>query len=239
MPFDQSPFSQSSHHASPFNALPPVIVVLSLAMLAVEVVLGLADAGMIGGPQGIGWRQRAFADYSLWKPVMMPALEAGVYPLDVLWRFVTYSFINSDFTGMIFPVVILLAVGKFVGEAYSTPALFATWLLSAIGAGLVFLLVQPRTSMVPLAGGMPATYGLIGALTFLLWQQARWQGQPPVKAFRLIGMLTGFQLLVLAAFGGSWTYVVAELSGFAIGFALGFVLAPGRWQALLRQIRGR
>jgi rhomboid protease GluP len=235
---DHSPF-EPSQQASPFNALPPVVVVLALAMLAVEIVLALADAGMIGGPAGIGWRQQAFADYSLWKPVMMPAFEAGVYPANVLMRFVTYPFLHGGFAEMLFPVVILLAVGKFVGEAYSAAALFITWVSAAIGAGLVFLLVQPGNSMVPLAGGMPAGYGLIGALTFLLWQQARWLGETPVKAFRLIGLLTGFQLLILLVFGGSWTHAVAELAAFAIGFGLGFVLAPGRWQMLLAKMRGR
>lgn len=235
---DQSPFEQS-HNSSPFNDLPPVVVVLALAMLAVEIVLALAEAGMIGGPAGIGWRQQAFADYSLWKPVMMPALQAGVYPADVLWRFVTYPFLHGGFAEMLFPVVILLAVGKFVGEAYSGASLLMTWLCASIGAGLVFLAVQPVNSMIPLAGGMPGAYGLIGALTFLLWQQARWLGETPVKAFRLIGLLTGFQLLILLVFGGSWTHALAELAAFAIGFGLGFVLAPGRWQMLLAKLRGR
>ena len=42
--------------APPINPLPPVVIVLVLMIGAVEGVLQLAEAGVIGAPGGAGWR---------------------------------------------------------------------------------------------------------------------------------------------------------------------------------------
>ncbi|RYI13853.1 MAG: rhomboid family intramembrane serine protease, partial [Acetobacteraceae bacterium] len=47
------------HNAPPLNPLPWVVWVLALPMIAMEVVLSLGAAGIVGGPQAIGWRLQA------------------------------------------------------------------------------------------------------------------------------------------------------------------------------------
>ena len=48
---------------SPINALPPVVIALSLLIILIEVVFQLAEHGLIGGPRGVGWRISAVEEY--------------------------------------------------------------------------------------------------------------------------------------------------------------------------------
>ena len=47
---------RSPHTESPFNKLPPVVVVLALAIFGVEAVLQLGERGLLGGREAVGWR---------------------------------------------------------------------------------------------------------------------------------------------------------------------------------------
>ena len=59
-----------------------------------------------------------------------------------------------------------------------------------------------------------------------------------LKAFQLIAMLMGIQLLFGALFGGTNDWV-ADLGGFATGFLLSFVVSPGGWTRLKGKTRDR
>ena len=50
--------------------------------------------------------------------------------------------------------------------------------------------------------------------------------------------LSNFILLFGLLFGGGWDWV-AELSGFAAGFLLSFVVSPGGWMKVREMIRER
>jgi membrane associated rhomboid family serine protease len=58
------------------------------------------------------------------------------------------------------------------------------------------------------------------------------------RAFTLIGFLMGIQLLFGALFGGNWEWV-ADLTGFAAGFVLSFLVSPGGPMRVLALIRQR
>ncbi|NBX42810.1 MAG: rhomboid family intramembrane serine protease, partial [Rhodobacteraceae bacterium] len=60
----------------------------------------------------------------------------------------------------------------------------------------------------------------------------------PMRAFSLIAMLLGIQIL-FAFLQGDWGSVVSDLLGFVTGFALSFVLIPGGWALLLQRLRKR
>ena len=51
------------HDIAPINPLPPVVWLLVLPMIGVELVLSLAEAGMIGGRAAIGWRVAALEGF--------------------------------------------------------------------------------------------------------------------------------------------------------------------------------
>lgn len=227
------------HNASPFNDLPPVAVFAALAMVVIEIVVELAAAGYIGGPGGVGWRNEMLYQFSFSGPLIQWMLvDTGRWSPDIVWRFVTYPFVHGSFTHMMFAVVILLALGKYIGEVFSGLALTLLWLGSAVVGAVAFMFLTD--TQVPLYGGMPPDYGLVGALTWLLWRKARITGEHPATAFRMIGFLIAIQVLLsLMAGGGIGPQIIAELAGFATGFGLSFVLVPGGWDELRRAIRKR
>lgn len=220
----------------PFNDLPPAVIVLALLIVGIEVVLQLANAGIIGGPRGVGWRIAAIEGYGFSSAVLDRVLTQGDYSFDILRRFVTYPFINVDLTQVAFCAGLTLALGKFAGEFYGGTKVLVIYVLTSIVGAIAFgLAVEGR---VPLLGGFTPVYGLIGAYTYALWLRLGEAGEKQIYAFRLIGFLLVLQLLFGLIFGSTNQWV-AELAGFAAGFAMSSLLAPGGWAALLARMRQR
>lgn len=235
-------------HRAPINPLPPVVWLLALPMIALELLFSLADAGMIGGPEAIGWRMAAIERYALFPEFWRQRAAVGAWDVDLLIRFVSYPFLYITATQAMFAVVILLAIGKFVGEIFRWWAVLVVFFAAAVAGGLVYVTLAERQ---PLFGAYPAVYGLIGAFSFLLWVRLAGTGTRQYRAFALIGGLLAFQLVFglvfsvgalwfdsLKGYGFGWTWV-AELPGFAVGFLLSFVVSPGGWRRVVARIRQR
>ncbi len=221
---------------NPINPLPPVVVALVLVVIGVEAALSMAAQGWIGGPQGVGWRLAAIEDYGVWTPVFDWMIERGDFSPDLLKRFVTYPFVHGSMTHAIFGAVLLLALGKFVGEVFHPVAVLLLFFGSAIAGGLVYTALLASDQ--PLYGAYPPVYGLIGAFTYLMWLRLGAVGANQFRAFLLIGILLGWQLLTGILFGGSPQWV-ADVTGFGAGLALAPLVGPGGWAAFLRRIRQR
>jgi len=222
------------HNAPPLNPLPPVVWVLTLPLIAMEVVLGLESAGLVGGAAS-GWRLDAVQRFGFSPELMRAMIEAGQYPLAGLARLVTYLLVHGDFTHALFVIVILLALGKMVGEVFRWWAVLVVFFGAVVAGALAFTALPWGAGA--LIGGYPGDYGLIGAFSYILWMRQVRSGGNQLQAFRMIGVLMGFQLLFGLLFGGGW-YWVAELAGFAAGVMLSFVVSPGgiaRLRARLRQ----
>ncbi|MDO5643097.1 MAG: rhomboid family intramembrane serine protease [Paracoccus sp. (in: a-proteobacteria)] len=226
---------------SPINALPAVVWLLVLPMIAAEIVFALGSAGMIGGAQGIGLRQNAIklAQYSPFAPVQMWRL--GYFEPRAALRVLSYPFVHLSVTHALFVIVFTLALGKMVAEQFRPWALLALFFGSAIGAAAVYTLfgVIAGVPLAPLVGGYPPVYGLVGAFTFLIWVRLGMEHANRLRAFSLIGMLLLFQLTFGLLFGNAGYSWVADISGFFIGFLLSFVLVPGGWRRALQVIRRR
>lgn len=223
-------------NAPPLNPLPPVVWALALPIIAMEIVVGLAGAGILGGAAGAGWRLQALERFVFSPPLMAAMIEAGEYPLRHLMRLVTYPFVHGATTHAVFAVVILLALGKMVGEVFRWWAVLAVFFGAAIAGALAFMLVPGNEA--PLYGGYPPVYGLIGGFTFLLWVNLAAVGANKFRAFSLIGFLLGIQLVFGLLFGGGYEWV-ADVAGFAAGFLLSFVVSPGGWARVLAKMRQR
>ena len=220
----------------PVNPIPPVIILLVLAMVLVEGALSLAEAGIVGGRTGIGWRIAAIQDYGISPLVLDVIITRSDYAFDLIRRFVTYPFVHGDFTHALFCMALLLALGKFVGDAFGSVKTFVVFIGSAIFGALVFSLLASDTSA--LFGGYPPVFGLIGAYTYLLWLRLGETGGNQLAAFRLIGFLLALQLVFGLLFGSSQTWI-AEIAAFAFGFGVATILVPGGWGALLTRLRQR
>jgi len=224
-------------NAPPLNPLPPIVWMLALPLIAIEVVLNLGERGLVGGPQAIGWRLQAMERFAAFPELLRDMVETHRYPLEGLLRLISYPLIHGTFTQALFAVVILLALGKMVGEIFRWWAVLAVVFGAAIAGALAYTFLVPGVRA-PLIGAYPAVYGLIGAFTFLIWVRLAGTGTNRYRAFSLIGLLLLMQLLFGVVFGGNWEWV-ADLAGFTAGFLLSFVVSPGGFRRVVQMIRQR
>ena len=220
----------------PVNPMPATVTLLFLALAGIEVVLSLAEAGIIGGPAAVGWRLALIRDYGFSGDVFDWMVANMQFPLRELSRVVSYSFIHLGFTHAIFACVLLLALGKMVAEAMGQVAFLAIFFVSGIFGAVVYALVL--NDPVWLVGAYPSVYGLIGGYSFVMWRKLAGQGEQQYRAFSLIAVLMGLQL-IWGVFFDAGTQWLAELLGFVCGFALCFIFAPGEWSKLRGRIRHR
>lgn len=224
------------NNAPPLNPLPPIVWLLALPMITLEMLFSLGDAGVIGGRMAVGWRTAAIEQYGLWPEYWRQQMAIGNFDADVVLRFFSYPFLHFTVTQALFAVVILLALGKFVGEIFRWWALLVVFFGAAVVGGLVYVSVPDIRQ--PLFGAFPAVYGLIGAFTFLIWVRLAGTGINQFRAFSMIGFLLFVQLIFGILFGGGWEWV-ADLPGFATGFFLSFVVSPGGFGRVRDRIRQR
>jgi rhomboid protease GluP len=226
------------HNATPFNAVPPLVLALAGAMALIELALTAGGEGLIGGPGAVGWRVLALERFAFSGPLLEWMLsEPGRVSAGGLLRLVSYPFVHAGFTHMLFAAVITLALGKFVGEVFTQGAMLAVWVVTSVAAAVAFAVLTDSAR--PLFGGMAPAYGLVGAYTFVLWWRGRALGQPWWMAFRMIGFLVALQLLFSGIAGGIGPEIVAELAAFAAGFGMSFVVRPGGLAAVTRDLRRR
>ncbi|KEJ89077.1 rhomboid family intramembrane serine protease [Sulfitobacter donghicola] len=221
---------------SPFNAMPVVVVILFLIMAGIELTLTAAEAGLVGGPEAIGWRLGLVRDWGFSGDLFDAMLAQGYWAPEHLARFVTYPFIHLSFTHALIAIVLMLALGKLAAEVMGPFAMVFLFVMSGIGGALVYALLLDDP--VWLVGAYPSVYGLIGGYSFLMWRRLGATGGQQMQAFSLIAMLMGLQLVwsLFSSVGYGW---VAEFSGFVCGFFLSFLCAPGEWARILRKMRQR
>ncbi len=229
-----SPDNQDHEAQNAVNPLPPVVLALFLVLAGIEVAFWLGSKGMVGGPSAIGWRLAAVQKYAFSVDIFDWMMANGIWPIEHVIRFVTYLFVHVSFTHALFGGVLLLAMGKMVGEVFSGWATLTVFVGSGVAGALGYALILDSPQ--PLVGSYPGVYGLIGAFTFLLWTQLGEVGAPQARAFSLIGMLVAIQLVFGLIFGGAPDWV-ADVIGFGAGFVMSFVLTPGGWRRIRDRLR--
>ncbi len=227
---------QTDKNAPPLNPLPWIVWALALPIIAVEITVSLGASGLIGGPQAIGWRLDAVERFAFAPDILRQALTAGLWWDEALKRLLTYPLVHYSFIHAAFSIVMLLALGKWVGEVFRPWAVAFVFFGASVTGAVVYAALPMAGSA--LVGASTGVYGLVGAFTFLLWVRLARSGGPQGQAFTLIGLLMGTQLLFRALFGGGWEWV-ADLMGFAAGFTLSFIAAPGGWARMMARLRQR
>lgn len=227
---------QDGYNHSPINPVPPVVWLVLLPIVAMEIVLNAGSLGLAGGPTGIGWRNDAVQRFALSPLMLDQMIEAGRWNRDFAMRFFTYGFVHASLTHALFVAVFTLALGKMVAEVFRPWAFLVIFFGAGLSGALVYSAIPGVAS--GLIGGYPAAYGLIGAFTFVIWARLGAENGNRARAFSLIGMLMGLQLVFGLLFGGGPDWI-AELAGFATGFGLSFLVVPGGPSHLLARLRQR
>ncbi|MBU3030422.1 rhomboid family intramembrane serine protease [Paracoccus marinaquae] len=226
---------------SPLNPLPVAVWLLALPVIASEAVFGLGRLGLIGGAEGIGLRLSGLQMAAFAPEMLQRMWQVRAIDWDQLYRLLSYSFVQMSLTHALFVLAFTLALGNLVAREFRPWAVIALYLGSAIGGALVYTVAVSFLPgrPVPLMGGYPAVYGLVGAFTFLLWTRLAAANANRMRAFSLIGILLLFQLVFGLVFGNAGHEWIAEVAGFATGFGLSFLLVDGGVARVLRQVRQR
>lgn len=219
---------------SPLNPLPPFALVLFVAILGIEAAFSLGARGLIGGPGAVGWRAAAIEDYGFHGEILRWMIATGQFPVEHLRRLVTYAFVHGSFTHALFAGVLILAMGKFLGEAFRHWAVLTLLALSTVAGALAYALLPGAQPW--LIGAFPGVYGLIGGFTYVIWLRLGQVGANQARAFTLIGVLMALQLIFGLLFGAAPTWV-ADVAGFATGFVASVLLIPGGWSRLRARLR--
>ena len=220
----------------PINPLPPVVILTFVAIAGVEAGLSLGEAGLIGGPGAVGWRLGLIRDYGFSSQLFDWMWLNGQWPMREVLRLFTYPFVHLGFTHALFAIVLLLALGKLVSEAMGQLTFVLLFMLSSAGGAALYALLLNDPAW--LTGAYPGVYGLIGGYSYVMWVKLSGTGLQQYRAFSLIALLMGIQLIwgIFFEVGLTW---VAELMGFIIGFLACFVLAPGAFARLREGMRRR
>lgn len=233
---------RQGYDESPLNPIPPVLWLLALPVIATEAAFGLSRMGFLAQQGGAAMRQIVVQKTAFAPEFILQMLARHDVSVPFLGRLLTYPFAHYSFTHALFMLVFLLALGNSVAQVFRPWAVLALFFGSAVGAALIYTglaVALPGVRFEPLVGGYPAVYGLLGAFTFLLWLRLTAAHANRLRAFTLIGALMAFQLVFAALFGGAGMGWLADLAGFAVGFALSFVLVPGGWARVRAHLRAR
>ncbi|MEZ5752780.1 MAG: rhomboid family intramembrane serine protease [Paracoccaceae bacterium] len=220
------------------NAMPAPVWLAVVAILGVEAVLMAAGMGLIGGPQGLGWRVHAIERFSYSAAIQHWMFETHQFPGYNLLRYVSFGFVHASPMHALFGAVIVAALGKAVAETFGHAAFVVLVLpVPALGAA-VYGLILGADSRAWLVGALPAGFALVGAFTWHRWRQAA-NATERRRAFSMIGLLLGARI-AFGVFGESAPMWVAELACFAIAFgASALFLGPGSWQRTRAVLKGR
>ena len=214
----------------PFQRLPVPAALLAVAVLGVEAVVQLGAAGMVGGPEAVGWRMRAVTALGFHDPLFDHLVTRRAVTGEGLARLLAYPLVHGAALHAVLGAVLVLALGKAVADALGTRTMVAVALAGSVAGALAYGLFED--SRVALIGVYPMVYGLIGGWSLALWRRAD-DGRGRALAFRLVGVMLGLQVAFRLVLGGADLWI-ADLGGFVAGFALAAVLAPGGAAALRR-----
>jgi len=227
------------HNAAPVNPLPPVLILLCVALGAVEPFLYLQKMGFFGGIAGLDGRSALLQDFALPAGLLSWMAENGQFDGEYVKRFVTHLFVDVSFMSTAFVLVFTLAMGNFVARALGAGRFALLFFVPAFGGAIVYSLLSALLGFGGvLFGGMAGAFGLIGAFTWLMWMGIVRHPMGATSPFALIGFLVGFRVVMAPVFGWHWS-TVAEWAAFLIGFGLTAVLVPGGWAHLVARLRKR
>lgn len=231
---------QPPSHSRPVNPLPWSVVVLFGAIVAVELFLSAAGSQVFRGFDGMGlqaagWRVWTIEKLAFFDTLFHDLIARADWTSHHWLRMLTYPFVHGGLGHAAMASVFILAIGKFVGEVFAPLSMFALFIAATFAGALAYGLFLDDP--LQLMGAYPPAYGFIGAFTYLMWTNLTRQGENRWRAFTLIGFLLAIQLVFGLLFGANRLWV-ADIAGFAAGFAVSPLLAPGGIGALTARLRG-
>lgn len=197
---------------------------LILVMTVIELVLMLADHGVIGSAR---WRPVTYAYGAFWAGLMHGwAPNFAGQPLSM---FASYAFLHSNWHHLAGNAMTLGWLGLTLGRRCGPWRFTALYAISMLGGGLGYGLLA--TSAAPMVGASGAIMGLVAV--WIVWESrdARAGGQSTARAVTaalwMTAAVTALNVAMFFMLDGlvAWQ---AHLGGFLAGLVAGLVLGPTR-----------
>lgn len=200
----------------PDQPMPRTLLVLAGGIALIEVVLSLADWGVIADPT---LRSRVFIAGGFWAQLLHG--ETPIFAAQPVTMFVTHALLHGSMLHMVMNMAILLALGRFAADRYGPGVILPVFLLSAIAGGAAFGLLA--RGAYPMVGASGAVFGFLGVWIAWDWRRHRRHGAPVGPVVRRVVVLAGLNVLLYFGLQGMLAWQ-AHLGGFLAGLALGFWL---------------
>lgn len=199
--------------------VPRSIAGLAIVMVGLELIFTAGSAGLLGGSGTAEWRKTAIFDYGFYWPILEYQIaNSGLFARETV-RLITFPLIHFSFTHMLISVVLLVTLGKLVGEFLADAAIVGIFFLSsAFGAAVFGTLLD---SDVPLVGSMTGLFGLLGTLA------AMTRLRPKSALFKVATVIPAaliFVDVVSSVVFGSFAVWPADVAAYLVGIALWYAL---------------
>ncbi len=193
--------------------MPPALLALVGAIALIEVVLSLADAGILFDPS---LRSRAIVAGAFWASLLRG--DTPLYAAQPVTMFLSHAFLHGSLLHMVMNMTILLALGRFTADNYGPRVVLPVFCLGAIGGGAAFGLIADGAY--PMVGASGAVFAFLGLWIAWDWRRYRTAGLSAGPVLRRVGVLVLINVVTLIGLQGMLAWE-AHLGGFLVGLACG------------------
>lgn len=213
---DRSPEDRSPAGPDAFQPPPRGLVLLAGFIALVEIVLSLADIGLIGDGT---LRARVYIVGAFWTALLHGA--EPIFTLQPLTMFVTHALLHGGILHMAMNLAILLGLGRFCADRYGPGVVLPIFLASAAGGGLAFGLLSDGTY--PMVGASGAVFGFLGVWVVWDYRRHRAVGVSTRPIWVRVAVLAGLNVVFYIGLEGMVAWE-AHLGGFLVGLFAGYWL---------------
>jgi membrane associated rhomboid family serine protease len=210
--------------------MPRTLLWLTGGIALIEIMLSLADRGILGDPT---LRLRVFEAGAFW-----PQLLHGAQPIfsaQPVTMFFSHALLHGGLLHMAMNMTILLAIGRFVSDRYGEGPILPLFAAGAIAGGAVFGLFSREA--IPMVGASGAVFAFLGLWIAWDWRRHRANRVPVRPVATRVAVLAGLNVVFYFALGGLLAWQ-AHLGGFLAGLIAGKYLED-RIEARERDARSR
>lgn len=205
------------------TASPAAVLIWLAVLLALpELILQMADLGMIGSAR---WRPLTYQNFAFWAGLLhdwQPNYVAQPYTM-----FLTYSVLHGGLGHLLGNLAALFVLGPIATDRVGTRGFLIVWFVAVIGGAAAFGLLS--SSPQPMVGASGALFGLAGAWLAWEWQEVQLARASPLPVVARVLGLAALNVLLWALQGGLLAWET-HLGGFATGWAWAMLSEAGRSQ---------
>lgn len=193
-------------------------ITIIIACTAIEMLLQLADFGLIDQPR---LRQDTYEFFGFW-PGLLKDWRPN-YPLQPYLMFFTYGFLHGGFFHLALNMITLYSLAQPVIHRVGQVRFVALYVATILGGALGFFLLT--STLRPMVGASGALFGLAGAI--VAWDYVdRFTGQVRLwPVARTVGLLILLNLALWWAMDGQLAWET-HLGGFLVGWLVALLLDP-------------